>query len=69
MYVLYEKTHIDRLGKRLDDELNLLDGDTIEELVKKLKAKNIKASRRTLFYALKTKSLINGKYYVYKIKD
>lgn len=69
MYVLYEKTYIDRLGKRLDDEINILDGDTIEELVRKLKAKNIKASRRSLFYALKTKSLINGKYYVYKIKN
>lgn len=69
MYVLYEKTYIDRLGKRLDDEINILDGDTIEELLIKLKSKNIKASRRTLFYALKTKSLINGKYYVYKIKN
>jgi hypothetical protein len=67
MYVLYEKTYIDRLGKRLDDEINILDGDTIEELLMKLKSKNIKASRRTLFYALKTKSLINGKYLLYKI--
>lgn len=68
MYVIYEKAYIEKLGKKLDDEINLLDGDTIEEVVKKLKDKNIKASRRTLFYALKNKSLIEGKYYIYKIK-
>lgn len=67
-YVVYEKTYIDRLGELIEDETNLCDSDSVDNLIKLLKAKNIKIARATIFKAIKTKKAIYDKYFVYKMK-
>ena len=36
MYIISEKTYFDRLGKRIDDEINIHDSDNIDGLIKYL---------------------------------
>lgn len=67
-YVVYEKTYIERLGELIEDELNLCDSDNVEELLRLLRSKDIKTSKRTIYRAIKNRQPIQDKYFVYKIK-
>lgn len=68
MYIISEKTYFDRLGKRIDDEINIHDSDNIDGLIKYLEKQNIKITKRAIFYAIKNKTPIANKYNIYKIK-
>lgn len=68
MYIVSEKTYIERLGKRIDDEINLYDSDDISSLINYLKRQNIKITKRAIYYAIKNKTLIANKFNIYKIK-
>lgn len=67
-YVVYEKTYIERLGEFIEDETNLCDSDSVENLIKLLKSKDIKVARATIYRAIKNKKPIYDKYFVYKMK-
>lgn len=67
-YVVYEKTYIERFGELIDDELNLLESDSVSNLIKLLKSKDIKIAKSAIYKAIKTKKPIYDKYFVYKIK-
>lgn len=67
-YVVYEKTYIERLGELIEDETNLGDSDSIEELLELLRSKDIETSKRTIYRKIKNKEPIKDKFYVYKIK-
>ena len=68
MYRISEKTYFDRLGKRIDDEINLHDSDDIDGLIEYLAKQNIKITKRAIFYAIKNKTLIANRYKIYNIK-
>ena len=68
IYVVYQKTYIERLGELIDDEMHLLDSDNVDNLLKLLKSKNIDVAKSTIYKAIKTKKPIYDKYFVYKIK-
>lgn len=70
MYIVCEKDKIDRLGIKLDDEINIGDRNNVDELIQLIKEiRDIKISKRTIYNAIKTGKPIFGKYYIYKIKD
>lgn len=70
MYVIYEKSYIDRLGKQLDDQVNMGDSECVDGVIKLLeKHRNLKLSKRTIYQAIKSKKPIYNKYYIYKIKS
>ena len=70
MYIVCEKIYTKRLGKELEDEINIIDSDNIEELIKQMKEKQkINIARRTIFNAIKENKPIFNKYYIYKIKE
>ena len=68
IYVVYEKTYIERLGELIEDETNLCDSDSVKELIELLRSKDIKTSKRTIYRAIKNRQPIQDKYFVYKIK-
>lgn len=68
MYIVCEKTYFDRLGEKIDDEINLYDSDSIKGILEFLKKENIYITKRAVFYAIKNKTLIKNKYNIYKIK-
>lgn len=67
MFIVCEKTYIDRLGKLIDDETNLYDTDNIYRVQEFLKKQNVEVTKRTIYNAIKTKKLIKNRYSVYKI--
>ncbi len=67
-YVVYEKTYIERLGELIEDETNLWESDSVDDLVELLRSKDVKMARSTIFKAIKTKKPVCDKYFVYKIK-
>ena len=70
MYVVYEKSYIEKLGNRLEDEVNILDTDNIAELIKEMKEKqNVEIAKRTIYQAIKSGKPVFNKYYIYKIKE
>ena len=70
MYIVCEKTYIERLGKKLEDEMNIGDSDNVDELIKLIKDnQNIEIAKRTIYNAIKTGKPIFNKYYIYKIKE
>lgn len=70
MYIICEKTYIDRLGKQIDDETNIGNSESVEGLIKKLEQySNLKIAKRTIYNAIKTEKPIYDKYYIYKIKE
>jgi len=71
VYIVYQKTYIERLGRLIEDETNLCESDSVENLLKLLKSKDIKTSKRTIYRAIKDKTPIKDKrdeFYVYKIR-
>ena len=68
MYIICEKTYIERLGEKHDDETNLYDSDDVKSLLIFLKKQNVDITKRALYYAIKNKTLINNKYTIYKLK-
>lgn len=68
MYIICEKTHFDRLGRKIDDEINLYDSNNVQGLLDFFKKQNINITKRTLFNSLKNKTLIKNTYNIYKIK-
>lgn len=68
MFIICEKTYIDRLGTKIDDETNLHDSDNVNGIQEFLKKQNINVTKRAIYYAIKNKNLIADKYSVYKIK-
>lgn len=67
MFIVCEKTYIDRLGKLIDDETNLYDSDNVNGIQDFLKKQNVNISKRAIYNAIKNKNLIKNKYSVYKI--
>ena len=68
MFIICEKSYIERLGKLIDDEINLYDSDNVAGIQNFLKIQNINITKRALYNAIKNKNLIKNKYSVYKIK-
>ncbi|MBR3209173.1 MAG: hypothetical protein IKN65_00240 [Clostridia bacterium] len=62
-YILCKKDYL------LEDETNIFDGDTPNDILEHLKKENINISRRTLFYAIKNQKEIEDKYLIYKIDN
>lgn len=68
MYIICEKTYFDRLGRKVDDEINLYDSNDIKGLLDFFKKQNVNITKRTLFNSIKNKTLIKNTYSIYKIK-
>lgn len=68
MFIICEKSYIERLGKLIDDEINLYDSDSVSGIQDFLKRQNINITKRAIYNAIKNKNLIKNKYSVYKIK-
>lgn len=69
-YVIYEKSYIERLGNKIDDEVNIGDSDTINGVVKLLKSKrDLELNERTIYRSLKSKQPIKEKYFIFRMKD
>ena len=68
MFIICEKSYIERLGKLIDDEINLYDSDNVTGIQDFLKRQNINITKRAIYNAIKNKNLIKNKYSVYKIK-
>lgn len=68
MYIICEKSYIERLGEKLDDETNLHDSNSVEGIQEFLRKQNVNVTKRAIYYAIKNKNLIADKYWVYKIK-
>lgn len=68
MFIICEKSYIERLGKLIDDEINLYDSDNIDGIQNFLKRQNINITKRAIYNAIKNKNLIKNKYSIYKIK-
>ena len=68
MFIICEKSYIERLGKLIDDEINLYDSDSVAGIQNFLKIQNINITKRAIYNAIKNKNLIKNKYSVYKIK-
>ena len=70
MYIICEKSKINRLGEEFDDEINIGDSDSVANLITLIeKIRSVKVAKRTMYTAIKTGQPIFGKYYIYKIKD
>lgn len=67
MFIVCEKTYIDRLGKLIDDETNLYDTDNIYRVQEFLKKQNVEVTKRTIYNAIKTKKLIKNRYSIYRL--
>lgn len=68
MFIVCEKSYIERLGKLIDDEINLYDSDSVSGIQDFLKRQNVNITKRAIYNAIKNKNLIKNKYSVYKIK-
>lgn len=68
-YIVCEKSYIERLGKRIDDERNLHDSNSVDGIKSFLEKQNINITKRAIYNAIKNKNLIANKYSVYKIKS
>lgn len=68
MFIVCEKSYIERLGKLIDDEINLYDSDNLSGIQDFLKRQNVNITKRAIYNAIKNKNLIKNKYSIYKIK-
>lgn len=68
MFIVCEKSYIERLGKLIDDEINLYDSDSVSGIQDFLKRQNVNITKRAIYNAIKNKNLIKNKYSVYKVK-
>lgn len=70
MYVIYEKDYIERLGKKLDNQINIGDSSSVNGIVQILKNKRkLDITTRCIYKSMKNKVPIKNKYYIYKIKE
>ena len=68
-YVINEKSYIDRLGEKIEDETNIGDSESLNGILELLeKKRNLKISLRTIYRSLKHKHPIKDKYLIFKIK-
>lgn len=67
-YIICIKSYIDRLGKKIDDEINLHESCSVNGIQEYLLKQNIKITKRAIYNAIKNKNLIANEYRVYKIK-
>ena len=68
-YVIYEKSYIDRLGKKIDDEINIGEGDNIKDVIYLLKKlRNYEIKKSVVYNSIKTKQPIKDKYIIFKMK-
>lgn len=68
MYIVCEKFYIERLGKKIDDETNLHDSNSVDGIQKFLEKQNVNITKRAIYNAIKNKNLIANRYTIYKIK-
>lgn len=68
MFIICEKSYIERLGKKIDDETNLYDSDNVSGIQEFLRKQNVNITKRAIYNAIKNKNLIKNRYIVYKIK-
>ena len=69
MYVIYEKSYIDRLGEKINDEVNMGDSESINGILKLLETKrNLKITKRAIYKSIKNNKPIKDKYIIFKIK-
>jgi hypothetical protein len=69
-YVIYEKNHIERLGKLIDDETNIGEGDNVKDVIYLLKKlRNCEIKKSVVYNSIKTKQPIKNKYFIFKMKD
>lgn len=70
MYIICEKDYIERLGNKLENETNIGDSDTVDDLIEIIKNnRDIEIAKRTIYNAIKTGKPIFNKYYIYKIRE
>ena len=70
MYIICEKDDIERLGNKLENETNIGDSDTVDDLIEIIKNnRDIEIAKRTIYNAIKTGKPIFNKYYIYKIRE
>jgi hypothetical protein len=70
MYVIYEKDYIDRLGNKIDNQVNIGDSDSVNGVLKLLeKHRGLKLSKRVIYKSIQKKEPIYNKYYIFKIKE
>lgn len=68
-YVIYEKSYIDRLGEKINDEVNMGDSESINGILKLLETKrNLKITKRAIYKSIKNNKPIKDKYLIFKIK-
>lgn len=69
-YVIYEKSYIDRLGEKIDDEINIGDSDSVLGILRILELKrNFKTTKMSVYRSIKNKEPIRDKYIIFKMKD
>lgn len=69
-YVIYEKSYIDRLGEKIDDEINIGEGDNVKDVVYLLKKlRNCEIKKSVVYNSIKTKQPIKDKYIIFKMKE
>lgn len=69
-YVIYEKSYIDRLGKKIDDEINIGEGDNVKDVIYLLKKlRNCVIKKSVVYKSIKTKQPIKDKYIIFKMKE
>lgn len=69
-YVIYEKSYIERLGEKIDDEINIGDSDSVLGILRILEHKrNFKTTKMSVYRSIKNKEPIRDKYIIFKMKD
>ena len=53
MFIVCEKSYIERLGKLIDDEINLYDSDNVAGIQNFLKIQNVNVTKRAIYNAIK----------------
>ena len=69
MYIICEKSKINRLGEEFDDEINIGDSDSVANLITLIeKIRSVKVAKRTMYNAIKTGQPIFCFFYIYKMQ-
>ena len=68
-YIVCRKSSIDRFGKKLEDEINIHDSNSVDGIQDFLKKQNVDITKRAIYMAIKNRNLIANEYSVYKIKS
>lgn len=69
-YVIYEKSYIERFGRKIDDEINIGDTDSLIGVIDLLNEKrDIKTSKRAIYRSIQNKTPLKDKYFIFKMKS